>query len=400
MPDPCARPEIAARQDPLCGDTPARRRVRCVVRTVDLDQATTRPRRTTARGWAQHARGRRAGRRRRRRGRRARPARCRAGPARRGPARTPAASASSGGSPTCSCRASTSRADQAVRQHPAGVGAGVDRDAGLVGRRAAVASQRACRARMCAAYAGNFAPPCVGVRREVVDLHPGRHQRGAAAGPSRRCTSSVRPVPCSMQSMPAATSSATDCSPKQCAVTRAPSSWARLDRRRSDVGRPAGRQVAGVAVDPVADELDPAVAAGGLGLDLGDQVGRLDLGAVVADVALGPGDVPAGPDHPRQVVAVVHPARVDGYAGVAQQQRAASRSAMRLRLGGRLVDAAVRVEPDVAVRVDEAGQRRSRSSSTVCAPGTASWRSRPSSSTHRSRGSPSGRTTRAQVQRP
>ena len=31
-----------------------------------------------------------------------------------------------------------------------------------------------------------------------------------------------------MQSMPAATSSATDCSPKQCAVTRTPSSWARV----------------------------------------------------------------------------------------------------------------------------------------------------------------------------
>ena len=38
--------------------------------------------------------------------------------------------------------------------------------------------------------------------------------------------SSSSPVPCSMPSMPARTSSATDCSSKQWAVTLAPSSWA------------------------------------------------------------------------------------------------------------------------------------------------------------------------------
>ena len=93
-------------------------------------------------------------------------------------------------------------------------------------------------------------------------LISGRHQRDAAVRPSSAIMSSVRPVPCSMQSMPAATSSGTDSSPKQCAVTRAPSSCARAMAAASDVGRPAGRQVARVAVDPVADELHPAVAAG------------------------------------------------------------------------------------------------------------------------------------------
>ena len=65
--------------------------------------------------------------------------------------------------------------------------------------------------------------------------------------------------------------------------------------------------------------------------------------------------MPAGADHPRQVVAVVHPAGVDGHAGVAQQQRARVAVGDRLLLGGRLVDAALLVEPDVAVRVDQAG---------------------------------------------
>ena len=129
------------------------------------------------------------------------------------------------------------------------------------------------------------------------------------------------------------------------------------DRGGGDVGRPARGEVAGVAVDPVADELDPPVAASGLRLDLGDQVVGLDLRAVVADVALAARDVPAGPDDPRQVVAVVHPVRVDGHARVAQQQRPGVAVGDRLRLRGRLVDTAVLVQPDVAVRVDQAGHQ-------------------------------------------
>ena len=53
-------------------------------------------------------------------------------------------------------------------------------------------------------------------------------------------------------------------------------------RRPQRVERPAGCEIAGVPVDPVADQLDPAVAVAGLLADVGDQVLRLDL----------PGEVP------------------------------------------------------------------------------------------------------------
>jgi len=88
-----------------------------------------------------------------------------------------------------------------------------------------------------------------------------------------------------------------------------------LDRGPGRLAGPAGGEVAEVAVDPVADQLDPAVTAPGLLGDVGDQVLRLDLPRVVADVAAGAGDVPAGPDDLRQVLAVVDPAGVGGRAG-------------------------------------------------------------------------------------
>ena len=51
----------------------------------------------------------------------------------------------------------------------------------------------------------------------------------------------------------------------------------RGDRGDEDVGRPLRRQIADTAVDPVADELHPAVAPPGLHADLGHQVAGLDL---------------------------------------------------------------------------------------------------------------------------
>ena len=47
-----------------------------------------------------------------------------------------------------------------------------------------------------------------------------------------------------------------------------------VDGGLEDVVGPQRRQIADAAVDPVADELDPAVAAAGL---LGDRVGQLRL---------------------------------------------------------------------------------------------------------------------------
>ena len=97
-----------------------------------------------------------------------------------------------------------------------------------------------------------------------------------------------------MQSMPAATRSGSASVPNVCAVTRAPF-VGRRDRRLQSVGRPCGAEVAQAAVDPVADELHPAVAAAGLGTHLRREVGRLDLDREAGDVAARGGDVPAGP---------------------------------------------------------------------------------------------------------
>ena len=109
----------------------------------------------------------------------------------------------------------------------------------------------------------------------------------------------------------------------------------RGDRVGEDVDGPAGSQVAGVAVDPVADQLDPAVARLRLDAHAVDELVRLDLVGVVADVAAGPGDVPPRPDDLGQVLALVDPPRVRRRAGVADEQRARVAVGERLGLGGR-----------------------------------------------------------------
>ena len=122
------------------------------------------------------------------------------------------------------------------------------------------------------AAAGVQVEHVVGVRRELArrpaSAYIGkllswidrRHQRRAVATiVSTRST--VRPVPCSMQSMPASTSHGSTVSPKQWAVTRAPCSWAVAMRGGERVGRERRSEVAVVAGDPVADQLHPAVAA-------------------------------------------------------------------------------------------------------------------------------------------
>ncbi len=104
---------------------------------------------------------------------------------------------------------------------------------------------------------------------------------------------------------------------KTCAVTRAPSACAASIAALHVVG-PQRRQIADLTVDPVAHQLDPAVAPTGL---LGDRVGQLrlvfQLDGEVALVALGPGQVAAVPDDAGQVVALVKGAGVDRRAAVA-----------------------------------------------------------------------------------
>ena len=134
--------------------------------------------------------------------------------------------------------------------------------------------------------------------------------------------SSVMPVPCSMQSMPALIRPGSASSPNTCAVTRAPSRVGRGDRLDEDVIAPQRREIAGAPVDPVADQLDPAVAAAGL---LATSAGSCDS----SSISIGrPGmyrlgrAMAAGADDARQVVALVEAAGVDGRPGVAQQQGA------------------------------------------------------------------------------
>ncbi len=66
--------------------------------------------------------------------------------------------------------------------------------------------------------------------------------------------------------------------------------------------------------------------------------------------------MPAGPDDVRQIVVVVEAAGVDRRSAVAKQQRADVALGFGLRDRLVEVDGAVRTEPDVAVRVDQAGQ--------------------------------------------
>ena len=145
-------------------------------------QATTRPRRTTAARVRPGPAGRRAGRRRRRRGRPAPPAPGRAGRASPGPPRRRAPSASTGRQADLLVQGEHLAADQAVRQHSAGVGAGVDRRRRPRAPTAASRPPRACRAAHVRGVRRELRAGLLGVRREVVDLHPGRHQRGALPG--------------------------------------------------------------------------------------------------------------------------------------------------------------------------------------------------------------------------
>ncbi len=117
------------------------------------------------------------------------------------------------------------------------------------------------------------------------------------------------------------------------------------DRLGEDVGRPARGEVTGVAVDPVADELDPAVAGPGLGTHLVDEAVGLHLPGEAADVAPGAGDVPAGPDDLRQVGAVVDPPGVEGEPASRMRRVPASRSVSGLGLGGRGVGAPLATSP-------------------------------------------------------
>ena len=172
------------------------------------------------------------------------------------------------------------------------------------------------------------------------------------------------------------------------------------DRRDQHVVGPQRGEVAAVAVDPVADQLDPAVAAAACSRTAcGSSAGRRARRRG-RDVALGPAEVPAGADDPRQVGAVV------AAAGCRPAIR--SRGSAACRRPGRSAPARA-----ASARLDRRRRCRSRRGSAR-RPGPGS--SQPPSAdglraghrlggdharrrTHRSPGSPSGSSTPAQVQR-
>ena len=196
--------------------------------------------------------------------------------------------------------------------------------------------------------------PGCGVLRELVELHDGRHQPGAVL--DHRVDEVLGETGAVLDAVDARLDQ-----PGQHAVAEA------VRRHLGALGVRGGDgvgeglrgerrgEVALVARDPVADQLDPAVAVAGLLGGVRRQVGRLHLVGVAADVALRRGDVPAAADQPGQVVAVVDPARVGGRTGVADEERPAVAVGDRLLLGGRVVGGTEVVEPEVAVRVDQAG---------------------------------------------
>ena len=128
------------------------------------------------------------------------------------------------------------------------------------------------------------------------------------------------------------------------------------DGRGQRLTWPAGAEVPGVPVDPVAHQLDPAVAGAGLPTDVRGQVLWLDLVGVVAEVSARPGDVPTRSDDARQVGAVVDPAGVGRGAGIAHQQGSRVTVGERLVLRSGVVHRAAGVESDMAVGVHQTGQ--------------------------------------------
>ena len=135
---------------------------------------------------------------------------------------------------------------------------------------------------------------------------------------SRWC--SRRPVPCSMQSMPAASSPSRTSLPKQWAVTLAPSACAAaMAAANASAGNDGARSPASREIQSPTSLTQPSPARACSATVRGEVVG-LDLVGVVADVAAGAGHVAPGPDQPRQVVALLHPPGVGRRAAVAQQQ--------------------------------------------------------------------------------
>ena len=117
---------------------------------------------------------------------------------------------------------------------------------------------------------------------------------GTTAAPARdACAirSSVSPVPCSIESMPAAIRPGSASSPKTCAATRTPSSCARpTAAARTSSGHTGARSPIERSIQSAAIFTQPSPRAACASTSC-DEVRRFDLDTEIADVAMWPGDV-------------------------------------------------------------------------------------------------------------
>ena len=165
-------------------------------------------------------------------------------------------------------------------------------------------------------------------------------------------------MPCSIESSPAAMRPGSASSPNTCAATRAPSSCARATAAASTSSGKRRSQIAGRAVDPVGGDLDPAICHGRLAArppppartarsrcpDRGCNGGS-------GRCADRPGSGGAGSDRPgRKRLSTGEPAST-------QEQRAGHRDRRGPARPGPSAsgNVALRLETDVTMRVDEAG---------------------------------------------
>ena len=130
----------------------------------------------------------------------------------------------------------------------------------------------------------------------------------------------------------------------------------RTDGVADDGGGKGGCQVADAPVDPVPHQFDPAVTVPGLLAHRLNQALGFDFVGEAAQVAPGPGNVPARADQDRKFLAALHPSRIGRRARIPDQQRAGVEvgKCLFLRHGG--LHRTGRTQPDVAVGVDEPRQ--------------------------------------------
>ena len=238
-------------------------------------------------GWRHDARGRRAGPPGRPRGRRGRPRPGRGSRASPGPARSRRASTSGGGHAGRSCSSQDLLGGQAVVDAAAGVGADVDRHARPRTRPGPPPGSRSRRATHVVGVPGELVPRLLGDVPERPDVDHRGDQRGAPPGHLVDQVAGDRPVPCSTESTPARDHDRHAPPRRTCAPRPGhPAACAAATAAAIVAGVPGRRQVADGPVDPVADQLHPAVAGRGLRGHGGGHLGAVDLDADVAQVAL------------------------------------------------------------------------------------------------------------------